>query len=323
MSAIRSLRLSSRLAWRAATLALTLGHGIVAQAGPLQDWNLIVRTNLQSTSEVDGSALIGGNLTGTSNYSVQGVTAPSGAGLAVGGNVGPGTVNINHGGDLRLAGSKLGTVNLNGGGALVNDPTVPATVASAFNDLYALSTAYEILLANGTLDGAGNMNAAPVFIDGQWVAVYQLTAASFNGLGQLNLNMGIANTVIINVAANGSGAVSLVAPPNMIGGFSQANSPRILWNFYDATQVTVNNSFNGALLAPYADLKLLGGGINGSVAVDSFSAQNAEVRRFNFTGYTPNVPEPSSLLLAACGAGLLLACLRGRGAERKRAVQTS
>lgn len=277
-----------------------------AQASLLQDWNLIVRTNLQSTSEVDGSALVGGNVTGASNYSVQGVTAPDGAGLAVGGNVGPSPLNINHGGDLRLTGSKLGPVNLNGGGSLINDPAIPATVAAQFAYLYGLTTALDTLPANGILDGAGNMNAAPAFLDGQWVAVYNLTAASFAGLGQLNLNMGIANTVIINVAANGSGVVNLVAPPNMIGGFNQANSTRILWNLYDATQVTVNNSFNGSLLAPYADLQLLGGGINGTVAVDSVSAQNAEVRRFTYSGYLPSVPEPSSYVLAVGGALILL-----------------
>lgn len=307
MTAPNSFVSVRRLAVCAASwlVAWTVSCG-VAQAGLLQDWNLIVRTNLQSTSEVDGSALVGGSVTGTSNYAVQGVTDPNGSGLAVGGNVGPSPLNINHGGNLRLTGSKLGPVNLNGGGALINDPTIPATVTAQFAYLYGLTTALETLPANGILDGAGNMTAAPTFLDGQWVAVYNLTAASLTGLGQLNLNMGIANTVIVNVAANGSGAVNFVAPPNMIGGFNQGNSTHILWNLYDATQVTVNNSFNGSLIAPYADLKLLGGGINGTVAVDSVSTQSAEVRRFTYTGYLPNVPEPSSYVLALGGAlGLL------------------
>jgi hypothetical protein len=94
----------------------------------------------------------------------------------------------------------------------------------------------------------------------------------------------------------------------MIGGFNQSNSTRILWNLYDATQVSVNNNFNGSLLAPYADLKLLGGGINGTVAVNSVSAQNAEVRRYTYTGYVPSVPEPTSLLLAASGGAVLAIC---------------
>jgi choice-of-anchor A domain-containing protein len=315
MTAPNSLSSARRLAVCAASslVAWVASSGAV-QAGLLQDWNLIVRNSVQSTSEVDGSALVGGNVTGASNYAVQGVTSPDGTGLAVGGNVGPGPISINHGGNLRLTGSKLGPVNLNGGGSLIADPTIPATVAAQFAYLEGLSTALETLPANGILDGAGNMNAAPTFLDGQWVAVYNLTAASLAGLGQLNLNMGIANTVIINVAANGSGAVNFTAPPNMIGGFNQGNSTRILWNLYDATLVTVNNSFNGSLLAPYADLKLLGGGINGTVAVDSVSAQNAEVRRFTYTGYLPEVPEPSSYVLAVGGALSLL----GYGALRRR-----
>lgn len=100
-------------------------------------------------------------------------------------------------------------------------------------------------------------------------------------------------------------ANQLRGPPNLIGGFSQSNSSRILWNFHDATMVTVNNSFNGAALAPGADLKLLGGGMNGMVAVHSISQQDAEIRRFNYTGYLPVVPEPSAGVLAVVAALVL------------------
>ncbi|MEX2112723.1 MAG: choice-of-anchor A family protein, partial [Pirellulales bacterium] len=127
---------------------------------------------------------------------------------------------------------------------------------------------------------------------------------------QLNLNMGAANTVIINVSGD---PVSFVAPPNIIGGFNQANSSKILWNLTDATQVTVNNSFNGALLAPGANLQVLGGGMNGTVAVMSISQQNAEIRDFTYTGFLPPVPEPSSMALAGlAGMGLLAWKVRRR-----------
>ena len=44
--------------------------------------------------------------------------------------------------------------------------------------------------------------------------------------------------------------------PNLIGGFSQANSTRILWNFLNATQISANNTFNGAMLAPNAEVSM-------------------------------------------------------------------
>ncbi|HPF39062.1 MAG TPA: choice-of-anchor A family protein [Phycisphaerae bacterium] len=282
-----------------------------ANAAAINEWNLIVRNNLTSSSEVEGSALVGGNVMGTSNYSVAGVSASNGDGLAVGGDIGGGiNIQINNGGNLRLAGSVLGgsNINLNGGGVQINDPNVPTMVSNAFNEIETLSNYLAGLASNGTLDGAGNMNAVPTLMDGQLVAVYNIAATDLMGLGQLNLNFGSADSVIINVTSNG-GNVNFQAPPNMIGGFNQNNSSKILWNLADATSVVSNNTFNGALLAPFADLQLLGGAMNGTVAVNNVSAMNAEIHRFTYDGF---VPEPASLALLTLGG--FVATIRRRRA---------
>jgi choice-of-anchor A domain-containing protein len=285
-----------------ATGLMVLLASATASAGVLTDWNLVVRNNVTSSSEVDGSALIGGNLTGSSNYAVHGVTAPGGEGLAIGGNIVSGSIAINNGGHLRLNGLNGGTVNLNGGGSSLSGAVVPSMVNSAMAEASAISANLLSLTPNGTIDGAGNLSAVPTMIDGQLVAVYYFSAASIQSLGQLNLNIGSAQSVILNVESD-NGLVDLIAPPNIIGGFNQANSSRILWNFFDATSVVVNNTFNGAVLAPLADLQVLGGGINGSVVVDNVSAQNAEIRRFTYTGYTPE-PGSAMSLLALAGSAL-------------------
>lgn len=288
-----------------------LSYTTIANAAAINEWNLIVRNDLNTSSEVDGSALIGGNVMGTSNYAVQGVTASNGDGLAVGGNIGGGiNIQINNGGNLRIAGSVGGgsNVNLNGGGIQINDANVPTMVTSAFTELETLSNYLAGLASNGTLDGAGNLNAVPTLIGSENVAVYSIMDSDLTGLGQLNLNFGSADSVVINVLADGGGNVNFEAPPNIIGGFNQANSSKIIWNLPDATTVTVNNSFNGALLAPFADLQLLGGGMNGSVAVNNVSVMNAEVRRFTYNGH---MPEPSTLALLAIGG---LAAIRRRRA---------
>lgn len=288
-------------------------------ASVLSDWNLIVRNHLNGTSEVDGSALIGGSTTGTMNFAVQGVTSSNGDGLAVGGNIFS-TVQVNNGGNLRLAGSAFGATNLNGGGSLINGAGVSSMVSSAFNEIVSLQSALGSLTANGTLDGAGNMNAAPTNINGANVAVYSISAAQLNGLGQLNLNIGSADAVVINVAADANGVVSFNAPPNFVGGLgNQSNSSKIIWNLADATTVIVNNNFNGALLAANADLKLLGGGINGSVVVDTVSALNAEIRRFTYTGWLP--PEQDTPIIPLPGAGALgFAGILAIGARRRRSA---
>ncbi len=302
----RETHRTRRFLYRSVLLCFaTLWLASTAQATLLSEWNLIVKNNVTTSSEVDGSTLIGGNLIGTSNYSIHSVTASNGDGLAVGGNIVSGDIHINNGGNLRLGGSNSGTVLLNGGGTTIVDPTVSAQVAADFTYLYSLGSTLAALTPNGTLDGAGNFNAVPVNMGGQLVAVYNVTAASLTGLGQLNLNLGSANSVIINVTGD---PVSFIAPPNIIGGFNQANSSKILWNLTEATNVSVNNSFNGALLAPLADLKVLGGGMNGTVAVASISQQSAEIRDFTYTGYLPPVvPEPSSIVLAGLAGVSLVA----------------
>ena len=279
---------------------VSLCVGTVASASVLSDWNLIARHNVQSSSEVDGSALIGGNLNGASNYATQGVTAPGNIGLMVGGSISNGPISVNNGGNFRFGGSVLTTVNMNGGNQAA-DATIGARVTAAFNEVGVISSYLAGLTANGTLDGAGNMNAIPTLLGGQRVAVYNITPASWAGLGQMNLNFGTADSVIINVLSGGS--INFVAPPNLIGGFDQANSSRILWNMPSATAVSVNNTFNGALIAPGADLHVIGGAINGSVVVDRISAQDAEIRRSNYTGFVPAPGAAGVLVMAGVLAG--------------------
>ena len=295
------MSLNARLGAAAITIVASAS---LAHAGVLSDWNLVVRTNVTSSSEVDGSALIGGQLGGnSSNYAVQNVFAPNNVGLAVAGGVIGGNKQVNNGRNFRYTTAPTATVNLNGGGNAAFDATIGAQVANAFTQVSAISAALSSLTPNGTVDGGGNMNAAPVLISGQRIAVYSINAASLGSLGQLNLNFGTADAVIINVAAV-AGLVNFQAPPNFLGGFNQANASRIIWNLPDATLVRVNNTFNGALLAVNADLKVLGGGMNGSVVVNSISEQNAEIRRFNYNSWVPdaNIPAPGvSSIMALAG----------------------
>ncbi|WP_026956205.1 collagen-binding domain-containing protein, partial [Algoriphagus vanfongensis] len=252
------------------------------------EWNLIVRNNVTNSSEVEGSALIGGNLSGTSNYSISSVTASNGAGLMVGGNVLSGSIQINQGGDFYLGGSVSGTINMNGG-TQFSTTEIPSLIGTAFAQANALSSYLAALTTTGTIDGGGNMSSATTTnVNGEEVAVYALTQAAFSG-GQLNLNFGSADVVIINFDASGNGGVaSLNAPPNLIGGFTSGQR-KIIWNFINTTQVNVNNSFEGMLLAPNANLNHTGGQINGNVIVDNISNMAAEIHDYIFNAGLTNV----------------------------------
>jgi len=291
-----------------ASIAILAG---TATADVFSDWNLVVRNDLHITSEVDGSAMIGGSVFGTSNYAVQGVTSSTGDGLVVGGNLGAGSnYQINNGGNLRISGNVNGNANLNGGGSTINDAGVASMVNNAMNQATTLSSYFAGFSSTGTVDGGGNMNvSSTTVVDNQNVAFFSLNQSSINGLGQLNLNFGSADTVVINFDASANGGVAnFNAPPNLIGGFNQNNSTRIVWNFLNTTELNINNSFNGMVLATSAELNLLGGGLNGSVFVDSVATMNAEIRRNTYTGA---VPTPGSLALIGF-SGLIVA-------RRKRA----
>lgn len=288
-----------------------------AAADTIRDWNLVVRNHLNTTSEVSGSALVGGNVTGTSNYSIRQVTASNGAGLMVGGSISSGTnVQINNGGDLYYGGAINGIANMNGGGSRFNQSAASA-VSSVFAQADAYSTFLSGLSSTGTVDSAGNMSfTSTTMVGSQRAAVFSMTQATLTGLGQLNLNFGSsADLIVINFDASGSaGAASFAAPPNFVGGLNESNSGRIVWNFLNTSTLTVNNNFNGMILAPDADLRLRGGGINGTVIVDNVSEMNAEVRLNLFQGDIVLVPLPSA---AFAGLGLLGAIAGVRAIRRR------
>lgn len=302
---------TTRTAVAVATLAALSG---IAAAGPFNEWNLIVRNDLAfSSSEVDGSTIVGGSiLGGTSNYAVQGVTASNGDGLAIGGILGPGvSVDVNNGGNFRIgsAGAIQGTANVNGG-TTIFDPGVAAQAASFANQAASASAFLSGLATTGTITGDANngtLVANSVMMDGQNVAVFNLTAAQFTAYGTLGLDLAGADSVIINISADGSGLVDLTAPPNLTGDFSQANSNRIMWNLFDATEVVSNNNINGAVFATNAALTLNGGGINGTVVVDSIDLQSSEIRLTTYTGF---LPTPGTAAMLAVGG--LLATRRRR-----------
>ena len=280
-----------------ASIAIMSSVAGTAAADVFSDWNLVVRNDLHITSEVDGSAMIGGSVFGTSNYAVQGVTSSTGDGLVVGGNLAAGSnYQINNGGNLRISGNINGNANLNGGGSTINDAGVASMVNNAMNQAAGLSDYFGGFSATGTVDGAGNMNvSSTTIVDSQNVAFFSLNQSSIAGLGQLNLNFGSADTVVINFDAAASGGIAnFNAPPNLIGGFNQNNSTRIVWNFLNTTELNINNSFNGMVLATDAELNLFGGGLNGSVFVDSVATMNAEIRLHTYTGA---IPTPGSLAL--------------------------
>ena len=62
--------------------------------------------------------------------------------------------------------------------------------------------------------------------------------------------------------------------------------PDIVWNFYEATSITLAGDFEGAILAPYANVINSTGVLTGQVFVNSWNSV-MEIHYVKFTGCLP------------------------------------
>lgn len=286
--------------------AAALAVGMVAshaQAGVVNDWNLIVTGNWNNASQdVEGNAFCGGNLTGGAPIIGTRLTPAQWVGrdsLVVVGNTTVSNVNI-QAGNFGRVGSLSGNVNHNGGGSTRVDPSLAATAVSIAAELASLSNTLRALPADSIAQTPSGQpapvryNATPG-VDG--IAVFHVSAnAVFNSslIQQIELNLNGAAEVVINV----SGATVNFNNGNMVGewtsAFARAN---VIWNFFEATSINLDRNFNGALLAPLAHLTN-STAIDGSVFVRSFD-QRGEV---HIPFYNGQVPAPGALALLGVSA---------------------
>lgn len=276
----------------------------LAQANVVNNWNLIVLNNLQNNSQdIEGRAWVGGNFTSSGAPTTAKNLTPSGnysgiTTLAVVGNVS--VSNLNHqSGNLRYGGTFSGNFNANGGGNRAQDASLAGQAATFANDLNGLSQFYTTLTTNSTASYPSGQPAAVVYNanPSNGLAVFNVSAANvFNNnlIQEMKLNVNGASAIVINV----SGTSVNFNNGNMTGAWTSAFArANVIWNFFEATTISLDRNFNGALLAPKAHLTNTTA-IDGSVFVKSFN-QSGEVHLPNFNGF---IPAPGSLaLLAAAG----------------------
>ena len=337
-SALRTLTLAS---------ALMLAQGIAGvQAGALtgeqvlQQFNLVVLGNMQGGHDVEGRALIGGNLTGnSSSFFTKGNLAPASdyGALTVGGNIAGGPTNVNNGGSLAVGGNVTKNVNLNGygavavggnvtGGATINTSGTktigqPVTVPNFAGVMNQLSDDLKVLTANATAQVSGSRATFDASGKGDTV-VFNIAngSAFFSSIGEIAFNLGSADTVIINV-----GGSSITMNENWLGGVGQAVADNIIWNFYDATTLAFGTEYFGTILA--TDAKIYqANALNGSVVAKELAQgtiggtrySGGEIHQYQFAGdlsgggsssaSSTAVPEPMALSLLGLGLlGLMVA----------------
>ncbi len=293
----------------AALPALAQSASPVTGIDALKEWNLVVLGNLESSSEVEGRTFVGGNLTGnSSNYNIRG-GAPSAngqAGLTVVGDVTGGHKNLNNGSGAVVGGNVSSGFNLNGapqtvkvGGTISNTNVNQNTVVSnlgatdpAFtvqlqqqktrlaDSMGSLSFAMGTLATNSQFSVQGNRGVFTAQPDAKGMAVFNITAADLDKIGEIQFNLNGADTAIVNVSGR-----SITLNDNFLGGTNNLGE-HVIWNFPDAEDLKLTTAWGGSVLAPLADAEtrnyIQGSGVFGSLK------QNGEMHVGTYAGhYSP------------------------------------
>lgn len=331
--------------------ALALFAATSAMAAPLTAQDILTQFNLvalgsvvSASQHVDGRSYVGGNLTGgvyamhPSNISVSnyaGLTVVGSArnvqvssnGATILGNLTNSTVNqgasavlgnashTNFNGPAYVGGVSAGN-NFNGGRLNQAPTTLASATATDFSQVIkGLSSSLSQYASTGSsVAFNGNRATFNAVANDKGVAVFDLTAidALLFGKGEFEFNLGSATTTIFNIDA-----ISLNFASNFLGGSAMQLGTKAIWNFYNATDLTISNQFGGAILAPFATLKN-SNNIEGAVLVNHLN-QFGEIHSAKFTGNaevpTPSqVPEPQTFALLALGLAIIFLTKRRRHA---------
>ncbi|MFY7864101.1 choice-of-anchor A family protein [Roseateles sp.] len=311
----------------------------------LTQFNLVTLGNATSNNQqVDGRSFIGGSLNGGVFGTRPGAMGASDyAGLTVMGSANGMQVNgqgavimgslsnsiVNQGSSSVLGGAANNHFNgpsyvagpsannqFNGG--KLSQATAAAQAANSTDfaaSIKGLSTSLSQLASTGSTvnisdGGQGNRVTFSAVANSQGLAVFDLSSMDKQifSKGEFAFDLKGANTVIFNVDET-----SLDFASNFLNGSASELGSKVIWNFHQATDLTIHNQFGGVILAPNATLNNFNT-IQGSVLVNQLN-QGGKISWNGFAGdITTAVPEPATYAMLLSGLGVV-----GWLARRRRA----
>ncbi len=319
-----------------AALCAAPAQAVVLGAGDTLRWfNAVTAGGFSTDHDVEGPIVVGGTLDGRGSLLGLGLPLPAafaqyGSASVYGATAGA-RFNANRL-NVTVATADQGG-RFSGAAAVRYAASNLYALSDIMTPLYTLSVSLAALADTGTVfSGDTNamvITAKPAVVSGVAnIAVVTLSAATLASYRGLQIAPNGASTVIINVRGNLSSTV------NLLNAASWGSS--VLWNFSNATSVTLGTAWAGTVLAPMAAVTNTAP-LDGGLVAASFIGQaelhyvptSGSVTLLNTLGSAMVVvptatPEPASALLyGAALASLLLACKRMRRVTALREARAS
>ncbi len=278
--------------------------------------NTVLAGNIGTTADVEGRIAAANDITvattvgSTLGADPYGSQADGYAMVAGGGITAANYFQINGGGNVYAPSNSAGyNWNESPKGSLISTGSSPVNFTSLRSTMDALTLELAALTPSGVVGAPTPAGGNPSWLvlagTSQTLNVFTVTAAQFASTNNpLDIEVPTGSTVIINVeGAN----VTLGAGIYVNGqqeGDGNNDDADILFNFADASTVSIDGQLDGAVLAPFA-IFTSDSQVGGTIIAAQIG-QTGEVHNLEFEGTLPaqdEIPEPGTLSLM--GIGLL------------------
>ena len=295
------------------------------------------------TSDSQGAIAAGGNVY-LNSFTVDTNGANAGTAIVTGGNLtlSNGTINgsADVGGNAALSASSVsGSVQAQGtvttsnmsqpttvtGSSAATPINFTALATDTKNEAISIASLAQQAQTSGTAGSVSGTNNLTLTGTSSGVNYFNLTAAQLSQLssGSLTIDNTVAGaTDIISV----TGASVTVGAPGDFGFTYQgtASATSTLFDFSQATSLTIANAFDASILAPTATVNFTNGNLTGILVAGNLAStpfQDGEFHAGTFSGTLPSIgasPAPAPLFGSSPLVGLILAAVLALGLYRRR-----